>query len=400
LVEWNRLADKAIFGDDIVPEANSRLMPDFCRGELVLRVIVIAQLLALVVSVLVEGRYSTSPLQTLVMASLFVQWIALTSVVLLCCLRAWLNRLPPVRAFVMAYLLLVCVTFVISELFFWVVYWVGVLPSPRPDWYPRFHIQNLVVSIVANALLLRYLLGREELRRVTRSEEQARTEVLKYRIRPHFLFNAMNTTASLLRRKPARAEAAIMDLAELFRLMLDENKSLVSLQKEIDLAKKYLSLESLRLDDRLKVTWDVDDIPRSARTPVQILQLLLEHAIHVGIDPLADGGEISIRIRADERQVLISIDCPLTQAIARTEGIDLPKERNESMRDDGAGRESGNASGGLSGLRSDAVLDTTALDNIRLRLKDLYHGSGALDSEIADERYVVTVRHEASGGAE
>lgn len=406
MVEWNRLLNQTIAGDS-TQTAGGQLLPDFCRGELVARVVVVAQLLALVVAVLVEGRYSESPIRTFIMVSLFVQWIALTSIALLCLLRGWLNTLPPERSFLMAYLLLLCVSFAITELSFWVLHWIGNLPSPRPPEYARFHIQNIVVSIVVNALLLRYLLGRDELRRITLSDAQARSQVQKYRVRPHFLFNSMNMTAGLLRKSPAKAESAIMDMADLFRLMLDEHIPLVSLTKEIELAEKYLSLEKLRLDDRLRVEWDIGRIPRQVRTPVQILQLLLEHAIHIGIDPLSDGGEISITIGADDEEVRIRIECPNSPAVAGVIGEGQEQDAHGSISSEGvvlrgARKRESEVSGvsGLSGMRNDAAADTTTLDNIRMRLADHYSGSGMLETHVENELYIVNVRHPASGGVE
>jgi len=410
LVEWNRLLTQTI-GGETTQTASGQLLPDFCRGELVARVLVVAQLLALVAAVLVEGRYSDSPIRTFIMVSLFVHWIALTSIALLCLLRRWLNTLPPERSVLMAYLLLLCVSFAITELSFWVLHWMGMLPTPRPPEYARFHIQNVIVSIVVNALLLRYLLGRDELRRVTMSDAQARSQVQKYRLRPHFLFNSMNMTAGLLRKSPAKAESAIMDMADLFRLMLDDSNSLVSLTKEIELAEKYLSLEKLRLDDRLRVEWDVGRIPRLVRTPVQILQLLLEHAIHIGIDPLSDGGEISITIGADDEEVRIRIECPNSPAVAGVIGEDQQQDAEDQAGGDQVAlrgarkREStpktvGSGQSGLSGMRADTAADTTTLDNIRMRLADHYASSGMLETHVENELYIVNVRHPASGGVE
>ncbi len=343
---------------------DKEFLPDFCNGWVIFNVMVLAELLALVISI-VSQRLSTSIFKDLFLISLFVQWIGLASAASLCMSRKYLNRLPPIRAVAMAYLLLLCVAWVIGELTVWLVWVAGMTGSPRPDWYLSFHIQNLTISAIVDALALRYFLARHQLKRSALAEANAKMEVLKYRIRPHFLFNSMNIIASLTRRAPAKAEAAVEDMADVFRLMLDEAKNLVSVTNEIAVAKKYLALEKLRLERRLNVSWEIGDIPRTAKMPVLMLQLLLENAIYFGIEPSPEGGEITIKIAIRDNTLELSIGNP------------IPGEKGEQEQH-----------------------DSEALANIRQRLTGHYGEAATLDVAQVNSRFVVDVKLPAFGGME
>jgi two-component system sensor histidine kinase AlgZ len=123
---------------------------------------------------------------------------------------------------------------------------------------------------------------------------EARLQALQARIRPHFLYNSMNTIAALTRSDPGRAEDAVLDLADLFRASLDERRSLIPLAQELEAARTYQRIEELRLGSRLRVRWEVEDLPQQALVPALMLQPLLENAIGHGIENLPEGGEVSI----------------------------------------------------------------------------------------------------------
>jgi two-component system, LytTR family, sensor histidine kinase AlgZ len=139
---------------------------------------------------------------------------------------------------------------------------------------------------------------------------EARLQALQARIRPHFLFNSINAVLSLIRSQPKRAEAALEDMADLFRVLMSENRDLVPLAQEIGLCHQYLDLEKLRLEDRLKISWQIDDMPSDAMIPPLILQPLLENAVYHGIEPMPEGGEISVKIYTKHKELHIIIDNP------------------------------------------------------------------------------------------
>ena len=139
---------------------------------------------------------------------------------------------------------------------------------------------------------------------------EARLQALQARIRPHFLFNSINAVLSLIRSQPKRAETALEDMADLFRVLMSENRDLVPLAQEIALCHQYLDLEKLRLEDRLKITWQINDMPSDAMIPPLILQPLLENAVYHGIEPMPEGGEIIVKIYTKVKELHISISNP------------------------------------------------------------------------------------------
>lgn len=305
-------------------------LPNFCSGPMVINVVVIAQMMALVIT-LVARRISVNIFQDLLIVSLFVQWIALSEAGTLCALRGWINRLPRTSAIAVTYGLLLLVTVIVTEMAVWLLYATGKIQTPRPDWYFYFHVQNFSISIVVNALALRYLLGVHQLQQRTLSEERARMQALKSRIRPHFVFNSLNIIASLTRSSPAKAEHAIEDMADLFRMMLSETENLVPILNEVNIAHKYIALEQLRLDSRLNVEWDIGKFPRKAIIPVLTLQPLLENAIRHGIEPNPEGGTIHVRLWEENDSIYIKVTNPVPvrkpRSGAAAEGQDLSELR-------------------------------------------------------------------------
>ena len=132
---------------------------------------------------------------------------------------------------------------------------------------------------------------------------EARLQALQARIRPHFLYNSINAVLSLIRQEPRRAEVALEDLADLFRVVMSDNRELAPISREVELCRQYLDLEQLRLGERLRVAWRIDKMPHDALVPPLLLQPLLENAVYHGIEPRIEPGEISIDIYASRNQV-------------------------------------------------------------------------------------------------
>jgi two-component system sensor histidine kinase AlgZ len=143
---------------------------------------------------------------------------------------------------------------------------------------------------------------------------EARLQALQARIRPHFLFNSINAVLSLMRQDPRRAEQVLEDLAELFRVLMADNRQLTQVSHEIELAKQYLGIEQLRLGDRLQVEWDTAEAPHNALIPPLVLQPLLENAVYHGIEPRTEPGTIFIRIYRDRDQLRVLLRNPYRQA--------------------------------------------------------------------------------------
>ena len=142
----------------------------------------------------------------------------------------------------------------------------------------------------------------------------ARLAELQSRIRPHFLFNALNTALALVRVDPARTESVLEDLAELFRVALAEVGASVTLEAEIDVARRYLAIEAVRFGPRLAVQWDIDPRVHAARVPPLVLQPLVENAVRHGIEPAVRGGRVRVHAVRQRGQVVVTVSNTLAAA--------------------------------------------------------------------------------------
>lgn len=168
------------------------------------------------------------------------------------------------------------------------------------------------------------------------ADTTARLAELQSRIRPHFLFNTLNTALSLVRLDPSRAEDVLEDLAELFRVALTDSGESVSLAEEVELAQRYLAIEQIRFGQRLKVSWELDPAAGEARVPPLLLQPLVENAVRHGVEPAAEGGTIRVRTRVRHGRALISIANTVPPSPSRPgSGIALAnvRERLQLMHD-------------------------------------------------------------------
>jgi len=139
------------------------------------------------------------------------------------------------------------------------------------------------------------------------AETTARLAELQSRIRPHFLFNTLNTALTLVRLDPPRAEGVLEDLAELFRVAIGDAAESVSLAEEVELAQRYLDIEQIRFGSRLHVSWELDPVAGTARVPPLLLQPLVENAVRHGVEPSAEGGVIRIRTKVKVGRAVLSI---------------------------------------------------------------------------------------------
>lgn len=329
-------------------------LPDFCSVQMLLVVVVIAQLLAFVL--MLAGSSPGQRWQDLGLISLFVQWVALCSVLALCLLRPLLRRLNNTRAGYASYALLLSICLLVSELAYQFVGNV-IVTAARPGWqHADFLLRNLAISAIISAISLRYFYIQYCSQQSLLAETSSRIEALQARIRPHFLFNSMNVIASLTRRDAALAEAAIEDLAQVFRASLASAQQQASLRDELEICRSYLHIEQLRLEERLKCHWQVDEQLQDQNLPILLIQPLLENAVIHGIEPLAEGGEIMIRIYAEASDWVIEIDNP------------------------------------YAGDQFDTRGNQIAQANIRDRLAAIYAGQASMQTEISEGRYRVRIK--------
>ena len=302
-------------------------LPQFCNAPTLFALMVVAELVALVI-VLVPEANERAWLPRLGVLSLYVQWLALLDAVVLCSLRVPLQRFSQRSGLVIAWLTAVLVTMLGSLVVCRLDQALGLGLSVPSDASLRFVIANAVICALIAAALLRYLYVLEQWRERVRAAAKAQVDALQARIRPHFLFNSMNTIASLIRTRPADAERTVEDLSDLFRAALGADDRPGTLGEELDLVSRYLDIERLRLGDRLALEFDVADLPREFALPRLLLQPLIENAIYHGIQPRAQGGTLELRGRRVSGGIEIVIANPLPAGVpARRNGVALANVR-------------------------------------------------------------------------
>jgi two-component system sensor histidine kinase AlgZ len=344
--------------DARVTESRQLYLPDFCRARTVLAIVIICELTALVLA-LARNEAALGFWSDLARTSMFMLWIGLSNAAMLCMLRGYLNRQSLARGSAMVLAMTAVLVMLISSLAWWFggkAGWFTEGGAAPPDHW-TFLLRNVFITLVVTALALRYFYVTHEWRHNVELQAKARVHALQARIRPHFLFNSMNTIAALTRSNPARAEEAVQDLADLFRATLSEKRNEIVLAEEIDVARTYQRMEQLRLGDRLVVDWKIDPLPRDALVPGLTLQPLLENAIYHGIEPRSDGGVVTVSGEFNKGMITIVVRNPVPPS-------------NLTMRD-------GNR---------------LALANIRERLDLMYGERATVKAGRFDEEYIVTLR--------
>lgn len=273
-------------------------LPDFCAGRTALAIVLIVELVALLMALSRSAIHDNFWID-LSAASLFLLWLGLGCAAVLCRARPWLARMTTAKASALALLLIGAIVALVSEVTFQLGWYLsGGEPQDLgmfPERHVPFLLRNIGIGVIVGALALRYFFVNAEWKRTIELEAQARIRALQARIRPHFLFNSMNTIASLTRSDPHKAEQAVEDLADLFRANLSDTKDRIALSEEVEIARVYQRIEQLRLGERLKVAWRIDELPNDVRVPSLLLQPLLENAIYHGIERLPNGGEVTVQ---------------------------------------------------------------------------------------------------------
>ena len=332
----------------------SHFLPDLCGLRPLFVIVVVGELIAITLVLAVHG-FKWSALEELALVSLLTQWLGLSAAAVLCMSRTYLMRFSENVAIAVSYVLMMLAFATVAELAWQTNIVAGggkVITASHGD----FLMRVLAIGAIVTALVLRYFYLQHHWRLRTISEAGARLEALQARIRPHFLFNCMNTIASLTRSDPRSAEKAIEDLSDLFRASMAKSQTMVSLGEELDLVKRYIDIEQLRLGERLQVDWQIDQNCLQAQIPLLSVQPLVENAIYHGIEPLPDGGSIRLSVAGNGKQVEILVENPVTEATT-------PHHQGNQL----------------------------AQDNVTERLKAHYGESASVDIRPDDDRYVVAL---------
>jgi two-component system sensor histidine kinase AlgZ len=332
-----------------------RLLPNFCDVRTIFVLVLLTEVLAITFAMAAASN-TEQFWDHLALSSLLMQWIALINAAILCSLRTRLHKLNDTHCLIITFCLMMSVSLLVSLL------------ADRASSLLYLQIDNgfnalflfrvMTISAVIYFLLLRYLYIQQQWRLNLAAQSRAEIQALQARIHPHFLFNSMNTIASLITISPATAETAIEDLSDLFRASLSE-KNMHDLKDEIELTKSYLAIESLRLGDRLQIEWDIDKTMLGTRIPSLCIQPLAENAIYHGIEPIEKGGKIQISALQIDNKLKLSITNPLPE-----------KDRSSTVSKKG---------------------NQMALDNIKQRLKLVYGKKGEFSINDTKDKYTVSL---------
>lgn len=285
-------------------------LPDLCRLPRLATLFAVAELVVLVLALAPDGGAHWNP-QRFVSASGFALWLALTIAVLLCASRRALSRLPVVLGSLVAVTAAASIALLGAAMLHQLDSSLGVGLVPEGVSLPRFAFGSAAVATLIVAVVLRYFYAIDGWQAQVRASARAEADALQARIRPHFLFNSMNTIASLVRRDPEVAERAVLDLSDLFRAALGAGESDSSLAEEVELAERYLAIEALRLGPRLQVQWHRrEPLPWRLPMPRLVLQPLVENAVLHGVAQLTGGGTVEIDLAADDDCLRMTVRNP------------------------------------------------------------------------------------------
>ncbi len=275
--------------------ANASALPNFRNLGILLRILVIVDG-ACLAAALFKTSEALPLMEELIDLSAAVQPTLLASLLVLAAINNWLRRL--------AYWPAIAVVIALELALVTAIHFLGRGVFDNPGTLERYWIFTLLITGV--------LIGYFDLRgrALSPALTEARLQALQARIRPHFLFNSINAVLSLIRKNPAQAEHALEDMADLFRVLMADNRELTLITREVELCRQYLALEQLRLGERLQVTWDIAEMPNDALIPPLVLQPLLENAVYHGVEPSSVPGVITIRISRDRDRIHIVLRNP------------------------------------------------------------------------------------------
>jgi len=350
-------------------------LPNFRNLGVTLRILLIGNGLALLQALLQADGWGEVPQLMMQLASLLTP-ILLSALLLLWAAQPWLNRLAYWRGVLAVNALVVVLTLSIyhfgGELYH---------PLGRDGaWFDE--VRYALLGILVCAVLLAYFRWRSQV--LSHALHDARLQVLRARIRPHFLFNTINAVLGIVRTQPKQAETALEDMADLFRMAMSDAQDLVPLRQEIGLSKQYIALEQLRMGGRLCVDWKIQDVSDDVLIPPLLLQPLLENAVYHGIEPLPQGGCIAIVLSRSGGELRLKVENPCVPRDNEPPNVALGL-----LSPEGAGNSAG--SGKFKKLTRVHTGNKMALQNIRERLALLFDAEARYRVESGKDFYRVEI---------
>ncbi len=322
-------------------------LPDFCQASILYLTIIACVLLAFLMSLIVDHWRFNYWLNFSTFA-LFNLWTALTSIGILCLVKKSFASISLQKFASFAVLITVGVCAIYSIILMLYL-------TTEIDYWVLF--RNAAIAFIVSSIFFRYYYLQQNNRLQIQAEAEARIQALQSRIRPHFLFNSLNTLANLTSQEPEKAEESILDLADIFRASMQRSDKLIPFSDEQQLCNQYLQLEKLRLDDKLTYEWQTETINPNIPVPPLLLQPIIENAVYHGVQNRSDGGKILIKGLSTKQHIQLEVTNPLPNA-------------NASIH-------KGNS---------------LALKNIRQRLEVLYQGKAQLNYHQSNDTFYCIVK--------
>ncbi len=286
-------------------------LPNLCSFRTLLSGMVAAEVLAIILTLASASDTYTAAFIKLGYTSLFVQWVVLSASLFMCMLSRLLkkqnvlNLTISVTTIVAFFTICASILTVMADSY----QTTGILQY----WDAPFTARNSFIGVVVTLLILRYLYIQDNHSERVKADSGAKYDALQSRMRPHFLFNSLNTIAQLIYQDPKNAEEALLDLADIFRTTLD-TRTRITLKEELDVTLRYLRMEGLRLGKkRLNIVWDMDrnTLPFNMLIPPLLLQPLVENAIYHGVQPRKEGGTLGISLYDAGKYLEIVVTNPI-----------------------------------------------------------------------------------------
>lgn len=241
-----------------------------------------------------------------VFSLLFVEWVAAATLVAIYLARDWAGRLDPPRLATFAVLILLGNTWLVGT----IAWSLSQTLSGKSESWPLFMVRITSIALCMCLPALAAFRNYWNVHRLSLEAQRAQLAALQARVRPHFLFNTLNTGIALVHAHPDQAERLLLDLSDLFRAAL-KGERYVPLSEELALVRRYLDIESIRFGPRIEIDWKVDEDAGAVTVPALCVQSIVENAIHHGIERLPSGGRIRVSVNTDDHETRIEVCNPV-----------------------------------------------------------------------------------------
>ena len=284
-------------------------LTDFCDSLRIFVSIVMIQIVVIIYA-LSFLSFDMEFLRKLSILTLLAHLNGLVILILLCKLRSILNSFRVIEGVLLVVILVIIWTTFISQVIGYLDMQLTFHLLKNQGAINYLNIKLSVSSVIICLALTRYFYIQDQWHKHVQKLSDSRLNALQARIKPHFLFNSLNSIASLISVDPDRAELAIATFSELMRRTFTHKDKWITIAQEIEWVEQYLAIEKLRLDQRLSFEINCESGLEGLKIPVLCLQPLVENAILHGIQPLELGGHVDIALFKQNDKLIIQVTNP------------------------------------------------------------------------------------------